>query len=126
MSWVNDIYYYSAGILKAIAESYDSIYEDGLLLANHYISYLYAIAEYKADFDRALLEIGKGEWGGLTSQNLKDYRYYGRLQQVIIADILGITDCYLAGLGFYDIPKLRGLAYYRMAERLNSNDRRQN
>jgi len=124
MTWHNDTYYYSVGILKAIAEGYDSLYEDGLLLANHHISYLQSIAEYKADFDMSLDYIGRGNWQGLTSLNFRDYRHFGKLQRVIIACILGITNRSLEGWGFYDIPKLQGVAYFRMMEYLNSFERR--
>jgi hypothetical protein len=122
MTWHNDIYYYSSGILKAIAQGYDSLYEDGLLLANHRISYLHSIAEYKADFDMSLDYIGRGNWHGLISLDFRDYRYFGKLQRIIIADILGIVG--LETWGFYDIPKLRGIAYFRMVEYLNSFERR--
>ena len=119
MTWFNDVYYYSKGVLKAIAEQYSSIYEDGLLLANHHINYLHIVAEFKADFDMALDAIGRGKWNGSLNPNFGHYRYYGRLQQIIIAKILGLTDYYLTGLGFYDIPQLEGTAYFRMMEFLN-------
>jgi hypothetical protein len=119
MVWINDVYYYSKSILKAIARHYSSLYEDGLLIANHHINYLHSVAEYKADFDMALNAIGRGKWNGSLHPNFGHYRYYGRLQQIIIADILGLLDYHLTGLGFYDIPKLRGMAYFRMTEFLN-------
>ncbi len=44
--------------------------------------------EYKADFDRALNALGKGEWDGKT-ENHKwgEYRGFGRLQRLVIGDI---------------------------------------
>jgi len=119
MPWINDTYFYTPGILKAIARGYVSLYEDGLLLANYRVDYLYAIAEFKADFDMSLSAIGRTKWDSLSSADFGDYRHYGRLQRVVIADILDIPDYKLEGWGFYDIPRLRGTAYSRMVENLN-------
>jgi len=117
MPWINDTYYYTKRTLQAIAETYDSIYWDGLLLGNYHIDYLKSIAEYKADFDRALDFIGRGYWRGTTKS--KHYRQFGKLQRLIIGDILGKEDWELGGWGLYDVSKLRGIAYFRMLEYLN-------
>ncbi len=120
MPWINDYTYcYTPSILKSIAGSYSSIYEVGIEISFHSIYNLYAIAEYKADFDMALSAIGKGSWTGLESPNFNYYKYCGRLQRIVIADILGIGDYELEAWGFYQIPQLRGRAYSRMAENLN-------
>ena len=111
--WINDVFYYSVGNLKGIAEHYESLY------TNASLAVLYYVAESKADFDRALDNIGRGKWRGLENSNFGAYKYYGREQQVIIADILGISNRRLEGLGFYHIPQLRRKAYERMAAKLN-------
>ncbi len=118
MVWVNDEYFYSVGVLKAIASWYD-ILSEVLMIGDYQITDQFALALYKADFDMALQAIGKENWRGLTSSIFQDYSHFGRLQRIVIADILGIADYELQGLGFYDIPQLRGMAYYRMVEYLN-------
>lgn len=90
-----------------------------LLNRSNDITDVFSIAEYKADFDMSLSSIGRGEWRGLSSSSFRDYRYFGRLQRLIIADILHIEDNELRAFGFTDIPKLRGMAYYRMMRNLN-------
>lgn len=112
--WIQDIYFYKKGTLKAIAEGYECLYSDAPLAE------LFSVAEYKADFDRALSSIGRGKWEGLVSSDFGNYRHFGKQQRVIIADILGITDYKLKGLGFYEIPQLRGQAYSRMMDSLNN------
>ena len=113
-------YFYSVGTLKDIAACYS---QEGIEFHRHKI-YRYtdldpwSVAEYRADFDRALNGIGRGHWDG-TIHEFKFYRHFGRLQQIIIADIVGITDNELTGLGFYQIPQLRGRAYKWMANYLN-------
>jgi len=111
--WINDVFYYSVGNLKGIAEHYESLY------TNASLAVLYYVAESKADFDRSLDSIGRGKWRGLENSNFGAYKYYGREQQVVIAGILGISDRWLAGLGFYNIPQLRHEAYKRMVAILN-------
>lgn len=112
-------FYYSVGVLKYISANYSRIYQEGIEIYGHGI-YRYtdtnpwSIAEYKADFDTALTGIGKGKWEGKING---DFRNYGRLQKIIISDIMG--DDELAG--FYDIPRLRGYAYYLMKCFLNNN-----
>ena len=120
MGWENNRYIYSKRILKVIAENYGSLY-DGLPLSPHWEeTNPITLAEYKADFDRALNSIGRGHWqGNLNGYKPQDYRHYGRLQQLIIADILGAGEQELLRMGFYDIPRLRGFAYYLMTRFLN-------
>lgn len=121
MPWVKEEYIYRKRLLRAIVRNYGAIYEGLPLSWKVEIYNACAIAEYKADFDMALDAIGRGCWNGeLASLNLADYKRFGRLQQIVIADILGIGDDELSGLGFYQIPRLRGYAYYLMANHLNS------
>ena len=82
----------------------------------------FLIVEYKADFDRALSELGRDNWDGKCPTNFNHYKHFGRLQRVIIAQMLGLTDSYLEGQGFDNIPKLLGLAYFRMLENLNERE----
>ena len=123
MGWDKDRlrYIYTKGALKGIAACYAEIY----LIGFHRTTNPYSIAEYKADFDVALSYIGRGDWRGLEDTNLKAYRYFGKAQQVVISDILGITDPdgsrdhKLQPYGFYQIPQLRGKAYSWMVKFLN-------
>ncbi len=110
MAWVNDEYFYTSGILKAIAANYPRLY-DGFPVSWRRDEYsLISIAEYKADFDRALQAIGKGNWTGKLMP-WPYYKRYGKCQRTVIADILGITDYELSMQGFYGIGRLRGYAY---------------
>ena len=112
--WINDVFYYSVGNLKGIAEHYESLYTNASLAA------LYYVAESKADFDRSLDGIGRGKWDGkVEGKKFPAFKYFGRLQQVILADLYGVTDKHLEAMGFYDIPRLRGMAYSRMVEFIN-------
>ena len=124
MGWRDDKFYYSIKVLKTIAENYTSLYEGLEFRSGHLIVNPWSLAEFKADFDVALLSIGKGRWtGNITRHKFKDYHYSGRLQRIIIADIFGISDYELEGLGFYSIPRLRGYAYYLMVCSLNGIDK---
>ena len=105
--------------MRTIAESYTSIYEGLPLSLRSEVTNPWALAEFKADFDMALNSIGKGNWTGIISYQFKDYKHFGRLQQIVIAIILGIPDYELEGLGFYDILRLKGYAFYLMAKYLN-------
>jgi len=69
------------------------------------------ISDEKLDFDKALDSIGKGCWQGIDSVNFSDYNHFGRLQQVVIADILGVEDCELEKIGLKQIQQLKGRAY---------------
>jgi hypothetical protein len=132
MPWINETeFYYSSKLLRQIAESYHHIYQgivikswnetiDGQTVGcERRISNPWEIAECKADFDQALNSLGKGEWLKITGTQLSNYKSFGRLQKIIIADILGIPDEELMGLGFCNVPRLRGYAYHLMADRLN-------
>ncbi len=119
-----DTYSYSIRMLKDIANSYGHIYQ-GIEIYWHSKKaniYRYTvtdprqIAEFRADFDTALKNIGRGNWNGELKE-FKYYRHYGRLQQIIIAGIIGIDDDELTR--FYDIPRLQGYAYYLMCRYLN-------
>ena len=110
--WINDIYIYRIGTLKAIALGYEFLYSDA------HTESLYEIALLKADFDRSLDSIGRGNWTGEVLE-FNFYKYFGKQQRIIIADIIGISDRELKGLGFYNIPQLRHEAYKRMVNILN-------
>jgi len=120
--WKNDEYIYTKGILGSIAKSYDHIYngietKSGMLLEANTLS----IAEYKADFDRALNAIGQSNWTGeIDNKEFIDFRYFGKLQCIVIADIYGIDE--LESWGFYDVPRLRGYAYSVMVKFLNTGE----
>ena len=118
MPWVGNEFRYTKRLLKAIAENYIPIYEGLPLSYGEVVTNPWALAEFRADFDTALNNIGKGKWTGRISQ-FKDYHYFGWLQQIIVADILGVSDHTLTVYGFRDIAGLRGYAYYRMANFLN-------
>ena len=121
MGWVNGKYYYSTGALKSITENYLRIYE-GLPISWRTVIYNpWAIAEYKGDFDRALRGIGRGKWTG-EIREFKYYRNFGKLQRVIIAYILGVSDNNLLSMRFRNISQLRGYAYYLMKLYLNGDD----
>ena len=82
-----------------------------------------SIAEYKADFDTALKGIGRGKLTeNINGSTFKDFRHYGRLQQIIIAVILGKTDYELEESGFYSVPRLRGYSFYLMKMFLNGDN----
>lgn len=109
-------YTYKVGTLRAIADNYCSLYNQEFF---HPREDLFSIAEYKADFDLSLSAVGKGHWTGIVNSDFGAYRYFGKAQQVVIADIIGIRDNELAMLGFYQIRQLRGRAYRWMANFLN-------
>lgn len=117
--WVNDKFRYSKKILRTIAENYVSLYDGLSFRENSLLTHPLEIAEYKADFDNALSRIGRGQWSGQPSNEFKEYTGYGRLQRIVIADIMGVTDTELARLKFDDIIGLKGIAYSKMCERLN-------
>ena len=91
--------------------------EDLRDIAEHYYqsqwySDCYGISDEKLDFDNALDSIGKGHWTGIDSVNSN----FGRLQRVVIADILGIEDCELEKLKFVRVQNLKAIAYRRMLD----------
>jgi len=111
--WHNDRFYYTTGMLKGIASNYDYLYLDASW------NTLFSVAESKADFDMALSSIGKGYWRGLDNHKFGYYKYFGRLQQVVIAAIMGIPDRKLEGMGFKDARIMRSVAFQRMRDVLN-------
>ncbi len=118
MGWRDGEFFYSKRLLKTIADNYCTIYDGLPVFLGKEITDLFSIAEYKADFDIGLKGIGRGHWTG----QLMDYKYYhnyGKLQRIIIADILGIDDDELTRLGFWGISQLKGFAYYSMTRVLN-------
>ncbi len=120
MPWNVNTYIYTQGVLRAIVRGYESIY-DWLLLSYHSeVESPWGRVEYKSDFDMALDAIGKGRWCGEVYPSLSHYRYFGRLQRMVIADIIGTGNDELEALGFYDIPRLKGYAYSVMCRFLNT------
>lgn len=118
MPWVGDTFLYSSKLLRVIAENYVCLY-DGIPTWQSEITRIWDIAEFKADFDMALDAIGTGDWHGIGGLELKSYIYFDRIQQSVIADILQVEDRELARCGFYDISRLRVIAYSRMKSFLN-------
>lgn len=117
--WQDNEYVYSKGMLKRIAYSYQHIYQ-GIGGLNNDIVDWRSIAEYKADFDRALNGIGRGHWtGNIDELTFRDFKSFGRLQRIVIADIYGIADGELEQDGLYRIQNLRSIAYGRMLQILN-------
>lgn len=119
--WIGDKFLYTKGLLKKIAKSYGNIY-DGLPLSHSEITNPFAIAEFRADFYLALNSIGRGKWDGVISGKFRTYRHLGKLQRIIIADVMGLNDWELEGLGFFDVARLRGYAYYLMCIFLNGGE----
>ena len=114
-----DEFFYSRHILKTVAENYTQLYDGLSFKEGHITTDPWSLAEYKADFDMALRGIGRGNWVGEIIEEFKYYRNFGRLQRIIIADILGVGDSELVRVHFWDIPRLRGYAYYLMCKSLN-------
>lgn len=104
-------YRYHPRLLEKLADNYCNYFED--ITFNNVSS--------KIDFDMALDAIGKGHWTGKLDEIVKfgQFRGFGRMQQVVIADIVGIKDWELERLGFYNIDWLRRSAYRKMADHLN-------
>ncbi len=98
-------YLYTVDVVSSITENYCSTNGDE-----------------KADYDIAVRSIGKGDWRGSLDVNFRAYDNYGKLQRVVIATILGITDEELEELGLRNIPQLRGRAYNWMCKILNGED----
>lgn len=111
-------YYYSSRLLKTIADNYEHIYE-GIPFWAYEVTNPWSIAEYKADFDIALSNIGKGRWRGTNGYQLVDYPGFGILQKMVIARIIGIDDYELERMGYERPWRLRGLAFREMADILN-------
>ena len=119
MPWIEDRFYYTRGILKDIARCYDGIY-GGLTINDHYIVNDFDVAEFKADFDRALDELGRAKWDGITHCNFSQYKYFDRKQRIIIAYILGLrSDDKLEAWGFWEARKYRYKVLNEMVSILN-------
>lgn len=117
--WQNEKYIYSSGLLQRIAWCYESIY-DGIPILSSEITDPFSVAEFKADFDIALNAIGRGEWhGDIEDKEFGDFGGFGKLQRLVVADILRVSDNELEVRGFYQIPQGRGRAYKWMANFLN-------
>lgn len=119
-------YFYTRGMLYAITRSYKNLYTVGIeiVIAVDIVARIgepLSVMEFKADYDLALRSIGRGDWRGLTSPDFGYYKHFGKQQQTVIADLLGISDYELQGRGFYQIDQLRGSAYSRMLAFLNNS-----
>ena len=122
MPWINNEFIYTKRILQAIAENYTDIYMSIYYSGGeiHEGIVVNPLIDYKIDFDMALNSIGAGHWvGDVEKTKFENYRYFGKLQRVVIADIYGITNWELERLGFYRIPNLKSIAYGRMVRCLN-------
>ena len=119
MPWVSDTeYVYTKFMLDSIAVGYKSIYSH-LDIGSHTITGIDRLMEYKADFDLALDSIGRGHWTSMNETDFMTYSDYGREQRVVIARILGIDDYELQAYGFWQVPQVRGKAYWKMCRFLN-------
>lgn len=130
MAWDKDkqIYFYTSGVLRAVASCYVNLYEDGLIFRDDKaLRDVWALADYRADFDVALSSLGKRfEYLGAP---LKDYHGYNDLQLSVISDIVyGVLDEQirdyamekdLTSLGKRYIIYMRGGAYRLMCKYLN-------
>ena len=119
-------YIYARGTLRAIARAYSGIclpYHPvmvwGIRKEDRETTNLWAIAEIKADFDMALSSIGPKPWMGWQGNSFDTYRNYGRLQRIVIADMLHIPDHKLSAYGFSNPRQKRGTAYRWMLDFLN-------
>ena len=121
MGWRGDQFFYGKGLLKTIAENYIELYE-GLPTLNSEIMNPFELAEYKADFDMALSSLGYKKWE-LNSLEFKHCHGFGKLQRIVIADILRVKDAELLRCGFYDLSELRNMAYARMKRFLNGGEK---
>lgn len=130
MSWDKDqkIYFYTTGVLRAIASCYVNLYEDGLIFRDDKaLRDVWALADYRADFDASLSSLGKRfEYLGAP---LKSYQGYTDLQLAVISDIVyGTLDEQirdyamekdLTSLGKRYIIYMKGKSYKRMCKYLN-------
>jgi hypothetical protein len=120
MPWINEQYFYSSRVLRTIAENYTTLYSGFPMGLRGAVVNPFEVADYKADFDMALSRLGR-HWE-LRSSRFADYNFYSKTQRAVIADILGTDDGELESAGFYNIPQLKGYAYYRMRKVLNGED----
>ena len=119
MPWDNDsnIFYYTSKLLKVIARNYTEIY-GGLPRMNSETLNPWVLAEFKADFDTALDSIGSGKWNDQI-YSLKQCRFFGNLQFVVIGDILHVDNGTVSAYGIDGVAKLKKIAYANMCKRLN-------
>lgn len=121
--WVEDKYHYTKGELKNTAlhyKDYTLLKTPSPEVDSNKDKLRRDLISRKIDFDRSLNAIGKGKWSGTNFLDEGcDFKSFGKLQQVVIADILGINDWELERMGFYDIHRIRGFAYSCMADFLN-------
>ena len=116
---------YTPQQMRDIAACYGSLYEDGLEFTQRsglfsLVNNPYSVVEFKADFDTALDNLGRGHWDGRIDGNaFQNYGYFGTLQRVVIAQICGYEDWELEEFGFYQVPQLLGRAYSWMAKQAN-------
>ncbi len=108
VEWKGTDLIYTPALLRLIAGSYTGLDRTGLALTSETITNPYALIEYKTDFDLALRHIGPGQWSGELHE-FSYYRRYGKLQRLVISDIMG----------FEVDARLLGYAYYLMANFLN-------
>lgn len=125
MGWQYGVFYYTKNILETIAFNYQDLYGDGLSFREGELETdLFSLAEFKADFDMALTYLGRGRWCGIIKDtNIRHYREFGRFQLAVIADILKASNYELEMMGYYDIPRLKQIAYYQMKIHLNGGDK---
>uniref|UniRef100_A0A6M3LWG1 Uncharacterized protein n=1 Tax=viral metagenome TaxID=1070528 RepID=A0A6M3LWG1_9ZZZZ len=119
MGWDNDEYTYSSRVLRIIAESYIALYDGVSFRVGQILTDPLGIAEFRADFDNALSSIGS-KWR-LNGSDFKHYHKYSPLQRAVIADIFDIPDSDLMKSGFYDIKKMKVIAYSKMKRFLNGD-----
>ncbi len=122
--WEEDNFIYSPGDLKRIAYNYKDYTCPQMpcpSIDNCKDRLARDILSLKIDFDRALNHLGRGDWRGTNPEDIVTefpfYRYYGRYQQVIIADVIGIDDSELHD--FTDLSRIKGRAYRKMCDYLN-------
>jgi hypothetical protein len=129
--WRGLDYQYSKTVLKAIATYYgqDTIYSvlDRIIACDPC-----SVVEYKADFDMALCAIGRGKWCGVVEKmfcyrtgvgvrvDWKLLYQYGYYQQLVLSDVLGIEETELEQKKFDRVPQMKGAAYARMVNWLNT------
>ena len=120
--WSNDTFLYKKGYLRCIADSYNTLHEDGLSFREGSLITKYdLIGEYVADFENALSNLGR-EFKGIKDVKFKDFKDWNVYQRIIIASLMNISDKELEGLMFYDINRLRSIAFSRMTHFLNKVD----
>ena len=112
MSWVNDRFYYSVGLLRHIAENY-SLYDPDS--SEFDWKHWQSAIEFKADFDTALKSLGRRRQKVIkaTMKKISDDRDYDK------------SDYQLKREGFYSVGKFRYNSFVIMCRLLNGNDCKQ-